>query len=232
MTKKKSGKTMRLAGLLLVLVLVTSCFVGGTFAKYVTSGEATDTARVAKFGVEITTGTNTMFKTAYTKDDTSTTSASITNSVESTDKVVAPGTKGEMAKMTLTGKPEVAVHVSYAATLKLEGWTVNTTEEYCPIVFTVAGTKYKIGDTGITNVSDLKSKVEAAIKDYSKNYAAGTDLSTVGAESLAISWEWPFETGADDSAKAANNVKDTALGNATTPATIELSVTTTVTQID
>ena len=44
---------MRVAGLLLALVLVTSCFVGGTFAKYVTSGDSTDSARVAKFGVTV-----------------------------------------------------------------------------------------------------------------------------------------------------------------------------------
>lgn len=53
MTKKKNV-LMRSAGLLLALVLVTSCFVGSTFAKYVTSGDAGDNARVAKWGVSIT----------------------------------------------------------------------------------------------------------------------------------------------------------------------------------
>ena len=59
---------MRVAGLLLALVLVTSCFVGGTFAKYVTSGGGTDHARVAKFGVTVkATGNDTMFATQYDK---------------------------------------------------------------------------------------------------------------------------------------------------------------------
>lgn len=49
MKTKKTGKTMRVAGLLLALVLVTSCFVGGTFAKYVTSGHGNDSARAAKW---------------------------------------------------------------------------------------------------------------------------------------------------------------------------------------
>lgn len=44
---------MRVAGLLLALVLVTSCFVGGTFAKYVTSGHGNDSARAAKWGVVV-----------------------------------------------------------------------------------------------------------------------------------------------------------------------------------
>ena len=48
MTSKKN-RTLRAAVLMLALVLITSCFVGGTFAKYVTSGEAGDNARVAKW---------------------------------------------------------------------------------------------------------------------------------------------------------------------------------------
>lgn len=52
MTTKKHW-TLRAAGLLFALVLITSCFVGGTFAKYVTSKSASDSARVAKFGVVI-----------------------------------------------------------------------------------------------------------------------------------------------------------------------------------
>lgn len=39
---------MRAAVLMLALVLITSCFVGGTFAKYVTSGTGGDNAKVAK----------------------------------------------------------------------------------------------------------------------------------------------------------------------------------------
>ena len=46
MTSKKNW-TLRAAVLMLALVLITSCFVGGTFAKYVTSGSGTDSARVA-----------------------------------------------------------------------------------------------------------------------------------------------------------------------------------------
>lgn len=50
----KNNRTMRAAVLLLALVLITSCFVGGTFAKYVTDGLAMDHARVAKWGVTVT----------------------------------------------------------------------------------------------------------------------------------------------------------------------------------
>ena len=134
MTKKKNV-LMRSAGLLLVLVLVTSCFVGSTFAKYTVGGTGSDTARVAKFGVNVTAN-GTMFAREYATDDRS--AGTITKSVISTDKVVAPGTKGNMASMTLTGTPEVAVRVSYAVNkFELKGWTTDGTTEYCPLVFTV-----------------------------------------------------------------------------------------------
>ena len=67
MTSKKNW-TMRAAVLMLVLVLITSCFVGGTFAKYVTSGSGTDSARVAKFGVTVT-ASGDLFAKEYATDD-------------------------------------------------------------------------------------------------------------------------------------------------------------------
>lgn len=223
MTKKKNV-LMRSAGLLLVLVLVTSCFVGSTFAKYTVGGNGSDSARVAKFGVNVT-ATGTMFAKEYATDDRS--AGTITKSVISTDKVVAPGTKGNMASMTLTGTPEVAVRVSYAVNkFELKGWTTDGTTEYCPLVFTVGTANYKIGDAGITSVSDLQDKVTAAITAYSKDYEANTDLSGVGADSLKVSWAWAFE---------GDDAKDTALGSRAAEdkaATVELEITTTVTQID
>ena len=68
MKTKKTGKTMRVAGLLLALVLVTSCFVGGTFAKYVTYGGGQDHARVAKFGVKVE-ATGDVFAKEYDAKD-------------------------------------------------------------------------------------------------------------------------------------------------------------------
>lgn len=217
MTKKKSGKTMRLAGLLLVLVLVTSCFVGGTFAKYVTSGEATDTARVAKFGVEITTATDTMFKTVYAKDDVSVTSATITNSVESsnTNKLVAPGTKEDNAMtFSVKGTPEVAVKVDVVVEnvkdvfLKAGSYKDYTKAPY-EDSFTLAGEYHPVVFTltkGGTKVVDSKplSEVETYLEGLSKEYAPNTDLSTVLGE-FTLSWEWKFENGKDEA--------DTLLGN-------------------
>lgn len=228
--KSKNNWTMRAAVLMFALVLITSSFVGGTFAKYVTSGEATGSARVAKFGVDVT-ATGNMFAAKYTKNDGTVIIEGTSYSVESensTDKVVAPGTKGNMATLTLSGKPEVAVKVTYTLNkLELSGWEVNPTGAagtgtyYCPLVINVGNDAIK--GTDYSSADDFIAAVKDKVTEKSQIYAANTNLATEESDMLAISWEWPF-TG--------NDINDTKLGNATTAPTIEFQLTATVTQID
>ena len=159
------------------------------------------------------------------------------------DHVVAPGTKGELLNATITGKPEVAVKVSYEPTLTLKGWEYtdedsNLSTEYFPIIFKVGDKKYGVkgvkDSTGVavangsSSIGELKTAVENAIKGYSKNYAANTDLSGIGADGFVnVSWEWAYNGNSDE--------KDTYLGDqaaANKASTVELSMKTTVTQID
>lgn len=238
MTSKKNW-TLRAAVLMLALVLITSCFVGGTFAKYVTSKSGTDSARVAKFGVTVTANGD-VFAKEYDINDQAVV-GTIAKSVISTDKVVAPGTtsNGNFVAATITGTPEVAVRVSYkldAATLQLENWKDGDGQFYCPLVFKV---KTPDGNTVISGMEfqtaeAMKAALVNTVAAYTKDYAPGTDLSGKAADTLAISWEWPFETGTDAD-KPANNVKDTFLGDeaaAGRAATVSLTLATTVTQID
>ena len=229
MTSKKNW-TLRAAVLMLALVLITSCFVGGTFAKYVTSGSGTDSARVAKFGVTVTANGDVFAKEYDTNDQTVV--GTIAKSVISTDKVVAPGTtsNGDFVAATITGTPEDA------ASLQLENWKDADGKFYCPLVFkikTPEGNQAIIG-TDYTSADLMKAALANAVASYTKDYAPGTDLSGKAADTLAISWEWPFETGADPD-KPANNVRDTFLGDeaaAGRAATVSLTLATTVTQID
>jgi hypothetical protein len=219
----KKNKMMRIASVLFVAVILTTCAISGTFAKYVTSGNGSDSARVAKFGVTVS-GTADTFKETYTKDDTSFTLAA--NTVVSTEDVVAPGTSGSMAAFTITGTPEVAIRVKFVGTLELgDKWVDSTSAYYCPIEITVGDTTFK--GTSYASADLFKADVNAKIATFSKDYKANTDLSTIGADAPAISWKWAFE-GNDD-------VKDTYLGNQAADgnaATISLNVTATVTQID
>ena len=47
-TKNRSSMMVRLVAVLAVIMMFTMCFVGGTFAKYVTSYSKGDDAGVAK----------------------------------------------------------------------------------------------------------------------------------------------------------------------------------------
>ncbi|MGN1467521.1 MAG: hypothetical protein ACI4W1_04360 [Ruminococcus sp.] len=219
----KKNKMMRIASVLLVAVILTTCAISGTFAKYVTSGNGSDSARVAKFGVTVN-GTADTFKETYAKDDTSFTLAA--NTVVSTEDVVAPGTSGSMVAFTLEGTPEVAVRVEFAGTLELgDKWVDSASTYYCPIEVTVGSTVFKGLD--YTSADEFETAVNEKIANYSKDYEANTDLSSIGADAPAISWKWAFEDNDD--------VKDTYLGDqaaAGNAAEISLAVTATVTQID
>lgn len=233
----RKNHTLKLAGILLALVLVTSCFVGGTFAKYVTTGTGSDSARVAKFGVTVTAN-GTMFAKEY-DTDTENVKGTIAKSVVSdkTDdkNLVAPGTSGNMVSMTLAGTPEVAVNVRYTATVNLDKWVYkadeNAAEEfYCPITIKVDNESYCGLD--YDNADLFKSAVENAINKSSANYKPNTNLKDAKAPS--VSWAWTF-VNAGEHKKEQDDVKDTYLGDQAAKdnaATIALEVVTTVTQID
>lgn len=219
----KKNRTLRVSALLLALTLITTCFVGGTFAKYITSNSGSDTARVAKWGVTITPNGD-LFSKTYAKTD-STYTLTTTSVVSTTDKVVAPGTAGNLVQVVLGGTPEVAVAVDYKANLELSNWEVSSAY-YCPIEITVGSTTYK--GTDYTSAALFEAAVEEAIQnEYSAKYQPGTDLSDASVKVPVVSWAWAF-TGNDD-------VKDTALGDqavTATAASIKLEITTTVTQVD
>lgn len=234
---------MRVAGLLLALVLVTSCFVGGTFAKYVTYGGGQEHARVAKFGVKVDAAGDVFAKEYDAKDPKvqDYNGQVIAKSVISSDgdtKLVAPGTaKSDALTVSVTGTPEVAVKVEYVAHVTFnesltepDNWKDKDGHYYCPLVITVNGTPYNGLD--YESATDFENAVEGAINGLTKNYPANTDLSQSGSKGVAISWEWPFEGG---EGSKQTDVKDTYLGDqaaAGKAATVGIVVATTVTQID
>lgn len=218
------NKLMRLASTMLVLTLLSTCVVSGTYAKYVTTATATDTARVAKFGVEIQTWTNRLFKEQYDSD-----SAYTGNTVENKQEVgiknlVAPGTKsnGDIS-FTVTGKPEVAVEVSYKLDIKenvyvpagtytdyttadVSNDTFTSDQPYYPVKFTLQQGGEDV--LGCTNV-DLTTIQNYLQTTATKQYAPGTDLSgTEGVKGYTLSWKWDFE----DTNVTNVNKLDTLLG--------------------
>ena len=212
-----------LLGLFVVFAAVLSLsLVSSTFARYVSDGSATDTARVAKWGVAITAEA---FADDQLEADLTTTEDSIVTIAES--ELLAPGTGIHFASVAISGTPEVAVRVTYEANLELNGWTYGT-GEYMPLVFVINGTdEYSMSGLGSASVDAFEAKIEELIAAYSKEYAAGEDLAAQFAEELTVSCYWDIDTGHD--------VEDTHLGNLAANGaapTVTLTITATVTQID
>lgn len=222
----KKNKMMRTASGLLVATLLTTSVISGTFAKYVSEGTGSDTARVAKWGVTAKVEGAT-FATAYDNENSATVKSA------DTEKVVAPGTEGSLAGITLSGTPEVKVKVSYKGAFELKGdWTVND-GFYCPLVITVKSasgtTEIKQSTNANTTKADFVKSVNDAIASYSQEYDPNTNLVDKTDENLTVTWKWPFS--------GENDAKDTDLGNTATktPETkneVKLDVTATVTQVD
>lgn len=87
----KKNKFMSLAAVLLVLTLVTACFVGGTFAKYASTATGSDTASVAKWSFKVE-GTNIGTEQTFTMN----LFAMPNDDVKQTDGKIAPGTSGSI----------------------------------------------------------------------------------------------------------------------------------------
>lgn len=118
----KKNKMMRFASVLLVAVLLSTCAISGTFAKYTSTASGTATAKVAKWDVKV--GGASL--DATTKDFTFNLFDTIVDTYNAGteehgdgDKTVdaghiAPGTKGTYT-ITLTNASEV--DVEYIATI-------------------------------------------------------------------------------------------------------------------
>lgn len=224
----KKNRIMRTGIIMLALTLMTSCFVGGTFAKYVTNAEGSDSARVAKWGVEATV-TGSAFSDKYNVAEKG--DREFDMSVSSDVKVLAPGTSGEFTGVAISGTPETAVGVTKKADVELTGWLVDGAF-YCPVVITVNGSA--INGLNYSSADEFEAAVKSAVEAFNGEYAPGTDLSAVDGLDGAYSWEWAFD-GTTGSVSSQSDEKDTALGNleaAGTANTIKLSAAVSVTQID
>ena len=216
----KKNVMMRLSALLLVAVLLTTCVISGTFAKYTTAKEAADSAKVAKWGVVITAET---WADDNLEADLETAENHIVASLSS--DLLAPGTGVHFASVNVSGEPEVAVKVTYSAVLELDGWEVSGAE-YMPLVFVINGAEYSFAGVGAVDIEAFEAKIAEYIAAYSETYDAGSNLSTQNAGKLTVSCYWAY---------AGDDVKDTALGDAAAAgnlATVALTITCTVTQVD
>jgi hypothetical protein len=243
----KKNKMMRLASGLLVLTLLTTSAISGTFAKYTTTASASDTARVAKWGVTVSASGSLFSKNYLTSTNTGTTNTTgISVASSSTGNLVAPGTKNTTGlTFSITGKPEVAVKVKFDVTVDNDVFlkaiaangaykdytsngaskTFTLANDYYPVKFTLTkGTSavtVKINNVNTelkdVNLATLKDGIEALSNE---SIAPNTDLSsTYGTYTLTWAWEY------DKDSKGDNDQADTLLGALANDSTIAAKTT-------
>jgi hypothetical protein len=229
---------MRLAGGLMIATMLSTSIVSGTYAKYVTSDNAEDSARVAKFGVTVT-ASGSLFDKTYmsvgggnTPGGTTADTGDTTLTVESSnaDNLVAPGTKNDDGiTFVIAGTPEVDVRLdvdvddSSFKEIFLKSGTYpdmttgkvddkfDNTADYYPVKFTLTQTKTTAEGKVTTNLvtAGTLAKVEEELEKLSNNSIdANTDLA--GAiGTLKLTWEWDF----DDNGAGTYDKQDTLLGD-------------------
>ena len=167
----KKNTVMRIASFLLVAVLLSTCAISGTYAKYTSQITAQDSARVAKWDFQVnsvTANSNTfefeLFKTVLDSD------GSVESDILPNDgTIIAPGTKGDFS-IKLKNASEVT------AEYKID-YTV-TNNYGIPVVFSLDGTTWKnsINDLDVTTA---------------KTMAIGAE------ETITVYWMWAFNGGDD-----------------------------------
>ena len=191
------NKRVMLIALLIALVLVTGSFIG-TIARYVTKTTVSQSARVAKFGLNVPE-TIDLFKESY---------GNVAADTEG-NKIIAPGTEGKY-EFAVSGTSEVAYEVSANVTLEYsEEWN-----DYEPLQFSTNGTNW-------TDFATFKAALETALS----NELIAPNAAYDGQQE--IHWKWPYSTGdADDDANDTAMGAKSAVGPAPT-VTVTILVTAT-----
>lgn len=218
---KKRGMTLFA---LFALVAITSYLVSGTYAKYTYNFDTSDSARVAKWGVN-KSFTVDLFKDSYIDETNAVTDVDSNDG----DKVVAPGTAGLYAfdlDLTDDNTPETNYKIMFTNItddkttesgtilktqdnvgqgkityylMSADGLTINANTKFKD-VFTDAA----IADTNTNSTTNINELVQFIQNKYNNNvYAA----NTVDEHKWVIGWKWDFEE------SDAENLTDTTLGD-------------------
>ena len=224
----KKNKAMRLASALLVLTLLTTCAISGTFAKYTTSTTGTDKARVAYWGFGQAAATNiALFDGEYINVKSS-------GEVDGFSNVVAPGTEKSTTfafaytdyKANAITAPEVAYTFTVNPTVTGD---YDELDKNANFKWTLKADHWPAGKECKT-VAELLDAIKQLSGDESgtKTYAPGElpyDFAFAD-DIYHIGWIWNF------SKDTAGDAADTAMGNSQTLENITFTITITATQVD
>ena len=219
---------MRLASALLVITLLTTCVISGTFAKYISERSVNDTGTVAKW--EFKVGEKDITEEAFTfdlfEDKTSGSYDEEDNDVVMNK--IAPGTSGSF-KLDLKNTSEVT------ASYKIEFTETNGSDnKHIPIQYCIGtGTDGALGgnETWADDISSLNINDATSLKFGDSGNTA----------SYTIHWRWAYAKGSEESTANTNahanqtDVNDTVLGVAVQSSSapqVTVKAKVTATQVD
>lgn len=228
----KKNRAMRLAALLLVAVLMSTCGISGTFAKYVTEVKSEDSARVAKWGFEpVAMDISDLFANSY--DLVMNSDVEVLSS-DGAD-VIAPGTWGSETFAFAYDETNgiLAPEVDYM-------FEVSTTDSSCDDAIKAnTNIKWRL-DTGawgtwdelIAAIEKLDGSDSGAQKYKAGNLPAGFTTSD---DTHTVYWKWAFDK--NDSFEGGvvatdTDIADTAMGNDNGLDQVRLVIKITATQED
>ena len=202
----KKNRMMRVASALLVAVLLTTCCISGTFAKYTSSSTDSDTARVAKWAFELE---GAAMQNTFTFDLFTYTDPNVDVDGNGSEKVIAPGTTG-VFEINLTNNSEV--NAQYTITF------TETNTSNIPLQYSLDGTNW------VDSIAELSAITDVAI-----------NMGGSATKTIHWRWAFNDTTTAvtDGSAHAGQtNSTDTDLGTAATLAQVIIGATILVEQVD
>ena len=211
---------LAIATVLLCAVFVTTSVLSTTFAKYTTTGEIdSETARVAKWGIELSNRSNVATSWSVVEDETSITAAS---SGTTGDNVIAPGTSGYLACFKVTGNPEVAhdVTVNFDVTIGDGYKNLIGQDSYFPILITVGRASYDDSDAIIdrnelhyyvpkSDIGSLENLISSVDSKTFTEHIAPNGWSDSAYAEYYVRWDWFYN--ADDVPSYIPNDVKTAL---------------------
>lgn len=255
-------KKFRIVAMLLVLVLATSCFAAGTFAKYTSTAYSSDYAVVAKWSInladdgvdnngadyDIATGNVSfeLFKASKVYELTGYTTGAPDDDADvdtgASSAIIAPGTWGYV-DITLTNASEVTLR--YGIDFAFDtGNNADIPLQYA-IVKDQGATVTLPGDAAWSASNDTlgerlnKIDVDPALdatSDIPTLYTAQThsaDNTKANTVTYRIFWKWTID---DNTVNADPNKSDTALGKLSaagvTVPTVEIKATYKAMQVD
>ena len=222
----RKNKFMRAASGLLVAVLLTTCVISGTFAKYTTTSTGADSARVATWGFDdkASIKLDNLFDKAYSNTDGNET-------VKSVDAdVIAPGTNGFATFQFKYSGAKATPEVGYTFNVSTDGSSIkDAIKKNSNIQWKLDDENWGTWDQMIADIEALDgNKAADTDKKTPADYYAPNSLPTAFNEknqTHTVSWQWKFD-------ENNNDVTDTEMGNAADLADVTLKITITATQVD